>query len=107
MKIKELKNNYGFFIVGCILLYYFITLFIFIISSYGNYKNEIKSIILALKFNEVPINRSQIIKKPMKINKNMKLKNKNHFHFYKKNEIKINQYNINIIKNKNYQLKKY
>ena len=98
-KIKELKNNYGFFIVSFILLFYFITLFIFSISSYSRYKKEIKNIILALKFNIIAIkNNNQIIKKPMIINKNKKIINKNYY-AQKKNKIIINKYNKNKIRN--------
>ena len=99
LKIKELKNNYGFFIIAFVILLYFITLFIFIFSSYGKYKKEIKNIIWALKYREIPLKRNQIMKKPMIINKNMKINNKKHLYFNNKNKININQYNINIIKN--------
>ena len=74
-KIKELKNNYGFFIIAFVMILYFITLITFLFSSYGNYKKEIKNIIWALKFSEIPLKRNQIMKKPMIINKN---NNKNH-----------------------------
>ena len=99
-KIKELKNNYGFFIIAFVMILYFITLFIFLFSSYGNYKKEIKNIIWALKFSEIPLKRNQIMKKPMIINKNMKINNnKNHLYYQNKNKININKYNIKIIKN--------
>ena len=99
-KIKELKNNYGFFIIAFVMILYFITLFIFLFSSYGKYKKEIKNIIWALKFSEIPLKRNQIMKKPMIINKNMKINNnKNHLYCQNKNKININKYNIKIIKN--------
>ena len=90
-KIKELKKNYGFFIVSFVLLFYFISLIIFIFISYTNYKKEIKNIICALKFNEIPINKNQSLKKPMIINKNM--------NFQKKKKMNLNQSNKSKIKN--------
>jgi len=96
---KELKNNYGFFIICFVILLYFITLFIFIFSSYGNYKKEIKNIIWALKFSEIPLKRKKLMKKSIIINKSLKINDKNHLYSQNKNKININQYNINIIKN--------
>ena len=61
LKISELKKNYGFFIVSFAVIFYFITLFIFTISSYSNYKKEIINIIWALKFSEIPLKKNQII----------------------------------------------
>ena len=90
-KIIELKKNYGFFIVSFVLLFYFASLIIFLFISYANYKKEIKNIIWALKFNEIPINNNQNIKKPMIINKNM--------NFRKKKKINLNQSNKSKIKN--------
>ena len=94
-KIKELKNNYGFFIISFVILLYFITLFVFNISSYSKYKKEIKSIILALKFNTIAIKKNSIMKKSMMINKN---KNKRIF-IHKKSKIIYNKFNNNKFKN--------
>ena len=57
LKIKNLKNNYGFIIISFIFLIYIFTLLIFITSSYEKLKKEIKLIILALKFNETPVKK--------------------------------------------------
>ena len=97
--MKELKKNYGFFIVGFVVLFYIITLFTFIISSYSNYKKEIKNIILALKSNSIPIKKNYIIKKPMIITKNMKIKKNNYNYIQKRNKNNNNQYNQRKLKN--------
>ena len=74
LKIKSLKNNYGFFIIGFIVLLYFITLLIFTTVSFNELKKDINKIIFALKVNEIPIQNKQIkqikqtIKKPIEIN---------------------------------------
>ena len=98
-KIKELQKNYGFFIVSFLVLFYFITLFIFILSSFSNYKKEIKNIIWALKFNEISIKNNQIIKNPVIIDKNIK-KDKKKLNLLKRKN-KMNNKHININKNKN------
>ena len=61
-KVKELKTNYGFFIIGFAFILYLITLFIFIFKSYSDLKKEIKNIIWALKFNYIQKKNHQVIK---------------------------------------------
>ena len=51
-KIKELKRNYGFFIILFILILYFITLFIFLFKSFIKLKKDINYINFFLKKNE-------------------------------------------------------
>ena len=74
LKIKSLKNNYGFYIIGFIVLLYFITLLIFTTVSFNELKKDTNKIIFALKVNEFPIQNKQIkqikqtIKKPIEIN---------------------------------------
>ena len=108
-KIKELKNNYGFFIISFVMLLYFITLFLFNISSYSKYKKEIKNIIVALKFNTLSIQKNSIKKKSMMINKNKKIfinkKNKIIFDKFNKNKLR-NNIRLAIIHNKNNSSKK-
>ena len=79
LKIKNLKNNYGFIIISFIFLIYILTLLIFITSSYEKLKKEIKLIILALNLNETPkknidVKNQVIIKKQKKERKNVKNK---------------------------------
>ena len=99
LKIKELKKNYGFFIVGFVVIFYFITFFIFITHSYDSYKKEIKNIIVAIKFNEIPSKNNQIMKNPIIINKKVKIKNKKHYYSKKKEESSFSKYNKSRIKN--------
>ena len=79
LKIKNLKNNYGFIIISFIFLIYILTLLIFKTSSYEKLKKEIKLIILALKFNDTPIKKNinaknqVIIKKQKKEKKMLKI----------------------------------
>ena len=47
LKIKSLKNNYGFYIIGFIVLLYFITLLIFTTVSFNELKKDINKIIFA------------------------------------------------------------
>ena len=78
LKIKNLKNNYGFFIVVSITLLYLITLFIFIVYSYNKIKKEVCIIIFSLKFKANPIKKKKKIKEENKIkeiNKNNQKKN--------------------------------
>ena len=98
-QLKELMNNYGFFIVGFLFIFYFLTLIIFISNSYGNYVKEIKNIILALKFDEIPTKKNYIINKPMIKKKNIKINNKANYIIHKKNKIDIIKYNQSKIKN--------
>ena len=64
LKINSLLENYGFLIVGSIIVFYFIDLLLFIVISHSNIKNEIYHIILELK-----IKGNQIIKKKNRIQK--------------------------------------
>ena len=100
-KIKELKKNYGFFIICFVILFYFITLFIFCISSYPKYKKEIRNIILALKFNTVTVQKNMLMKKPIIINKNSRKKiiSKKNYYLNKKNKIIINNNSKNKLRN--------
>ena len=59
LKIKSLGKNYGCFIITFVILLYFITLFIFCVSSYDQLKKEIKKIYLTFKFNENAIKLSK------------------------------------------------
>ena len=62
LKLKSFRNNYGFCIVGFVIMLYFITLFIFIIYSFIKIKKEIFNIIFAIKLNGNPIKKRNIIK---------------------------------------------
>ena len=91
-KIKRLTKNYGFFIVGSIIIIYFINLFIFTIYSYARIKREIFNIKFALKINANPVKNKYYKKKKMKSNL--------------KNVIKNNKYKA-IIFNKNNKKKEH
>lgn len=64
LSIKNLKNNYGFFIMLTILILFFITLFIFTSISFKKLKKKIKTIIWALTFNEKPLKKKRLKNKP-------------------------------------------
>ena len=96
-KVKDLTKNNGCFIISFILLLYFITLLIFIFSSFYKLKKEIGNILYASKFSEGSNERievsNQMINK--KIKNILKIKKK-------KEEIK-NNFTDN---NKDIELKK-
>ena len=81
-RIKGLIRNYGFFIMNSIIIFYFISLLIFITVSNDKMKKEVNKIIFALKFNEIPIKNIKNIKseqlkdKPTIIKKRKKKKRK-------------------------------
>ena len=52
MIFKELIHNYGFYFMSFIILFYFITLFIFRFKSYYNLKSDIAEIYSAIKITE-------------------------------------------------------
>ena len=52
LKIKSLQKNYGFFIIGFIMIIYFINLMIFLCNSFGKIKKDILKILSALKHND-------------------------------------------------------
>ena len=98
-KLEKLMKNYGFFIVGSIIILYFINLLIFINYSYDKIKKEIDkikkeifNIILALKTNTNQIQKNKIIniENINKIN-NKKKKKKKKKKKYNKNKIKQNE----------------
>ena len=60
LKIKSLKNNYGFFIIGFIVVFYFVTLLLFLTISFDKLKKEIAKIIFALKLNVILIKKNII-----------------------------------------------
>ena len=73
LKIKELRNNYGFFIISLIFLFYFATLFIFSFNSFYKLKMNITKIVLDLKFSKIHDNDNIInnhIQNENKINNN-------------------------------------
>ena len=86
--IEKLMKNYGFFIVGSIIILYFLIMFIFIIYSYDKIKKDIHNIIFALKISPNPIKK----------NKFAKVENKNKQKY--KNQ-KMKKYLDNNIKHKN------
>ena len=76
LKIKRLMKNYGFFIVGPIIIIYFINLLIFTIYSYDKIKKEVATIVFALKTYSNPVKKNLILK--------IKNKNKNKNDYKKK-----------------------
>ena len=80
LKIKSIKRNYGFYIIASIVLFYLITLLIFITISFDKLKEKINEILFALKFNETPkdekISHEQIIIIKTQRNKDKKKRNK-------------------------------
>ena len=99
LKIKELKNNYGFYIISFVIVFYFITLLTFVIKSNNIFKKEVKNIICSLKFNEIPLRKNRLMKKPIIINKKVKLNDKKKYYNKKKEKIKLNKFNKSKIKN--------
>ena len=91
-KLEKLMKNYGFFIVGSIIILYFINLLIFINYPYDKIKKEIFNIILALKTNTNQVQKNKIIniENINKIN-NKKKKKKKKKKKYNKNKIKQNE----------------
>ena len=69
LKIKNIKKNYGFFIMFAIIILYFFTLFIFPNASFKKLKKEIKTIVWAIKMNETQVNKIKLINKPEIITK--------------------------------------
>ena len=103
LKIKTLMKNYGFFIVGSLIILYSLTLFIFSIYSYDKIKKEVINIILALKINSNPNKKTKIIKKDNK-NINGKKKNKKYIRNIHENyeNKKIKKFNLIFKKEKKY-----
>ena len=85
LKIKGLKKNYGFLIMITILILYFITLSLFPKVSYKKLKKQIKKIIWALKFLEMPMHKNKLLNKPVIIRKKIKKKT-NEKDIYKDNK---------------------
>ena len=83
---EKVKCSCNFFIVGTMIILYFLNLLIFSICSYDKIKKEIHNIIFALKINSNPIKKNKIIKIEKK---NKKDKN------YIKNDDKNYEGNIN------------
>ena len=84
MIFKELIHNYGFYFMSFIILFYFITLFIFRFKSYYNLKSDIAEIYSAIKITEknkpkeeFSIKKEKIIKMSKK-SKNISKYKKNH-----------------------------
>ena len=92
-KQNDLKKNYGFFILSSIIIFYFISLLIFVSLSNNKLKTEIKKIIFALKFNETPIKDENINDTPIIILKKCKNNQKKMFIQNKNNNI-INETDI-------------
>ena len=99
-KINCLKKNYGFFILSSIIIFYFISLLIFVTLSNTNLKKEINKIIWALKFNVIPIKKKKLKDKPVIVKKRKKKKKKKLI--YKtsnmKNKINISEKKIELNK---------
>ena len=100
LKIKYLLNNHGFFIIGFIMVIYFIDLFGFFIVSYNKLKKDIIKILLALNNIKININTISDIKRENKLNKKTKKikKGKNEI---LKNSSKLIKYNYNHKKKNN------
>ena len=91
IKIKSLIKNLGFFIVGGVILLYFITLIIFLKCSYIKIKKKIYHIIFALKSHGNPIKKRQFtFKTPNNNKKDTKHHKKNIIKIYKNKNIAIN-----------------
>ena len=77
LKVKNLKQNYGFLIVASVVIFYFISIFIFVGSSFNRLKKEIFNIIFVLKIKGNPIKKNKKIEDKLKKKKNKKLLLKN------------------------------
>ena len=85
LNIKNLKNNYGFFIMLIIIILYFITLTIFSNISYKKLKKEIKTIIWASKCTKTSKNKNKLKNKQNIVLKYVKKKS-NKIKFLHKND---------------------
>ena len=95
LKITSLKNNYGFFIIAFIFVFYFAILLLFIKKSFDNLKIEIIKIITVLKLNKIQIKENKI-KEPIIIINQAKDKAKS-FEKESKNSFIKNKNRINKI----------
>ena len=113
-KAKNLIKNYGFYLVGFIIILYFITLFIFSNKSYYELNKEIYNIITNEKINIIPLENQNIELKPKtkKFKKRNRIKKKKitrkHNIIRKEDNISekldlhsINKQNIEIYNNQN------
>ena len=92
LKIKSLQKNYGFFIIGFIMIIYFINLMIFLCNSYDKIKKDILKILSALKHNDnyIAINSNKKNVKNKK--KPIKKINSNQINFNNSKKKKINKF---------------
>ena len=78
LKIKDLKKNYGFFIISFIILFYITSLLIFIFYSFYKLKMNISKIVLELKLNLILQPNNNIINNnKIKINNDNEIKENN------------------------------
>ena len=90
LRVNSLLKNYGFFIVGSIIAFYFFVLVIFIVESFGGIKKEIYNIMFALNIKGNPIKKN--IDKIIKINcEKNDIKNNDD----KKIKLKLNKNKVN------------
>ena len=90
LKANSLMKNYGFSIIGTIMIFYFIDLFIFMTSSFNNIKKVVKSIAFSLKNNGNPIKKKKDKNKDKK-KKRKKISEKNCIEDKNNKEIKPKQ----------------
>ena len=74
LHLNNLLNNYGFLIVGSIIILYFFDLFIFINIAFSKIKKEVYNIIFALKIKGNPIKKKKDKNYKEKIKKHIKKK---------------------------------
>ena len=87
-KFEELKKNYGFLIIGSVIIMHFITLLIFLAISYDKIKKEIIRIFIALNTKEIQTQTSKkTIKQKLKKSKNKNTKSGSQSLKLKKNKI--------------------
>ena len=66
LSINSLKKNIGFFIIGSVVIFFFIDLIIFMSISFSNIKKEIYNLIFKLKIKGNPIKNKKKSKKKIK-----------------------------------------
>ena len=100
-KIKNLIINYGFYIIGFVMLFYFITLIIYLFISYKILKKDLFNISIILSYIESKEIQPMIKENKISVKKNIKKRKKTKIKKKKEKNSNLNNisiYNINDIK---------
>ena len=105
LKIKDLKRNYGCFIISFTIIFYIISLFIFSFYSFHKLKINISKIVLEIKTNEILQLNNNIVDSNKINEKNDNIINDNKINVNNDNKINENN-NSNVILNLKPKIKK-